>query len=159
MNTTAERLIQVMLENNQLDNDERIGAFADALMKLRRMELQPNLLPSLYAIFDDGAWHRTPLDALITYIAAYDMKLQVDTLIEVTPSLLINAKKWLALLYRGMLMNPDSRTYLKELIPLLPEPERNPLLEFLEYLRNKEYSSEEVAGRVRTNIQFVLNED
>lgn len=157
---TTLQLVKIMQRNKSLSTREQIGAFVDAMDELMRNDLEPELLPQIYVIFDDTAWHTAPLDALISYIARYSISDQVDALLSTTSLLREKAKYWLALLYRGLLVNMESRQYLKNVLANLSETEKKPVLEFLEYMRTEhQYSSEEIASRARNNIEFVLNED
>jgi len=105
-------LVDILVENRRLQTDEAFAAYENALRELIEAPKNPLLLSDLLLAFCDSV---APLDvedhtmmwSLVYYVESFEIVYYIDSLIKVTPTLLLDAKQWLEILYVAILNSDD----------------------------------------------------
>jgi hypothetical protein len=136
--------VAILRENRFLRSREECLAFDNAIFAMSP-DSDPHLLSELLLIFEDNCEHFEVMWSLLHFVEDFDDQLGTDTLLSMTPQMLIQAADWCMLLHRRTLNNPETRKYYLEKLQQLSQQERDSIKElFQDELRNLEERKEDL---------------
>jgi hypothetical protein len=153
--------IAILRENRFLRSREECLLFDQSLFALAEIQEQEafelDKLPELYLIFEDECEHHEVMWGLLHFVEDFEGKVVVDTLIEMTPKMLLNASDWCETMHCRILNHEQLRAYYLAKLQQLPPMERNIINEFLQLIfKNFGNEKEETFSPVQTRVLNVL---
>lgn len=141
-------------ENRFLRTQREITEFRNALNALKAQSGSQNL-GDMFRLFEDAAKHSPSLEILLDFLFSFDYREAVSAITQTTPSLIPKAPIWLRVIYIRILANENSKEYLKDILPTLPDERKLAIYQVLDDLSKVNYDDEQVNSDLRRDIEFV----
>jgi hypothetical protein len=150
-------LLTILGNNNQLHTEEEATAFDQAMMKLEAEPRDPRLLLNALLIFNDAAEIKDVMQTFIHYVESFDMKEDVQALIQVTPAPSQQTASWLRHLYVRIRNNRDCRDCLKTNLPSFPRANQEAVRQTLIALAARVTEFPKVDARRRRRVKDIIS--
>ena len=136
-----------------LSNKEEVHNFDTALGVLVKqpLDVQMNMLPEIYLVFNDSCVHSEVMWGLLHYVESLGIEKYVPALVEATPNLLRNASDWSEKFYIRLLNSEKGRDLLKSILLSSPKDLLNAVDRILESITQKRIDD------LTKKVDFVLS--
>jgi hypothetical protein len=94
--------LEIMQRNKSLSSQEEAKRFLEALQSIH---IDESNIRGLFFLFSDDIKHSDPLKILLNRLSSIDAQVFVQALIDMTPSISIQARDWLVTFYSSVLMD------------------------------------------------------
>ena len=111
----ATQWIEILNANKFMRSDEEAMSFEFAIAELAA---HPNreYLPALYLVLDDRCEQHEVMYGLIHFLESFELKDQLQALIDAIDRMIVNAKEWVMILLYGILNQDLSRNLYSEML-------------------------------------------
>jgi hypothetical protein len=155
------QLAETLVENRRLETHEAILAYERAVLALRNEPRDARVLPHLLSAFCDS---QMPLDvkddemmwSLVYYVESFETEDYVNSLIQLTPTLLLDAQQWLDRLYVAILNSDDYSQALKTALQQASPEQQDAVRKTLQYILASP-SLTDIREAHAKRIKFVLS--
>ncbi|MBW4625524.1 MAG: hypothetical protein KME49_08470 [Brasilonema octagenarum HA4186-MV1] len=110
-----DTLIDTLNANRLMHSDDAVVAFEEALAELAKNPRE-EYLSQLHLVLDDQCEHEEVMYGLLHFLESFDMKQQLEALIDVVPQLIVRAPQWTQILHYRILNDNSARTLYKKLL-------------------------------------------
>jgi len=142
------RYVELLDKNKFLRSFEEVKAFDDALAVLAQ-DLDVNILPDLFLIFEDKTQQPEVMWGLVHFIEDFSVEEELHAFIQSAPVLLESAQEW-AITILTRCFDQANRFYLRNLLPTLPDVQKQAVISLLQQTANKSRNYKEM-------VDFILS--